>query len=298
MGTSHVSLTSVEHVERVVRAVAPKNTVVELCRSRASIMYTDDAPQPGAATNEFALGGESFTQSLQRSLRLGGAPALIIRAALAAVSRRLGSKLGAAPGGEFRAARRAALACGSQLVLGDRPLEITLSRAWDAASGKDRAEFAAFLLRGLFGAIPEVSQADIDRVRSDDGVIRKLFVALSDRYPALAAPLLHERDAYLAWSLKRSKAVNGAKRVVGVLGRGHLRGVCYALTHEQEALRFSTLVGRERDALSSAGGKKGGGVDFKRLAVEAVLGVVAWEAFCAVTGDAPFGAGVLGLLGL
>lgn len=48
----------------------------------------------------------------------------------------------------------------------------------------------------------------------------------------LVAPLVHERDLYLAWSLKRSKAVNGARAVVGVVGKGHLRGVCYALTHD------------------------------------------------------------------
>lgn len=34
---------------------------------------------------------------------------------------------------------------------------------------------------------------------------------------------------YLAWSLKRSKAVNGSRRVVGVVGKGHLRGVLYHL---------------------------------------------------------------------
>lgn len=48
----------------------------------------------------------------------------------------------------------------------------------------------------------------------------------------LVSPLVHERDLYLAWSLKRSKAVNGARSVVGVVGKGHLRGVCYALTHD------------------------------------------------------------------
>lgn len=192
VGTSHVSLSSQEHVERVVRAVRPNNTVVELCRSRASLMYIEEE-QGGAAGggggargNDFALGGgQGFVQSLQRSLRLGGAPALLIRAALAAVSRRLGASAGAVPGGEFRAARRAALSCGSQLVLGDRPLEITLSRAWAAASGTDRAQFSAFLLRGLFGDIPKISQQEVDRMRSDDGVVRQLFLALSERYPAL-----------------------------------------------------------------------------------------------------------------
>jgi hypothetical protein len=45
----------------------------------------------------------------------------------------------------------------------------------------------------------------------------------------VVGPLLHERDMYLAWSLKRSKAVNGSGRVVGVVGKGHLRGVLYHL---------------------------------------------------------------------
>ena len=31
-------------------------------------------------------------------------------------------------------------------------------------------------------------------------------------------PLLHERDVYLAWSLTRSKAVNGCSIVVGIVG--------------------------------------------------------------------------------
>lgn len=52
-------------------------------------------------------------------------------------------------------------------------------------------------------------------------------------YLQLVGPLVHERDLYLAWSLKRSKAVNGACAVVGVIGKGHLRGVCYALTHDE-----------------------------------------------------------------
>ena len=52
-------------------------------------------------------------------------------------------------------------------------------------------------------------------------------------------PLISERDLYLAWSLKRSKAVAGARCVVGVVGRGHLRGVVHALTTDEggDALR-------------------------------------------------------------
>ena len=58
----------------------------------------------------------------------------------------------------------------------------------------------------------------------------------------LVKPLVDERDQYLAWSLKRSKAVNGTKRVVGVLGLGHLQGVHQKMTTDSGSLRFRDLV--------------------------------------------------------
>ena len=45
----------------------------------------------------------------------------------------------------------------------------------------------------------------------------------------ILSPLLHERDSYMAWSCKRSRAVCGARAVVGVVGRAHLRGTAYHL---------------------------------------------------------------------
>ena len=50
----------------------------------------------------------------------------------------------------------------------------------------------------------------IERMKQDDA-ISTFFAQLGDRYPQLLGPLVHERDLYLAWSLKRSKAVNGAR---------------------------------------------------------------------------------------
>ncbi|GFZ15279.1 TraB family protein [Actinidia rufa] len=51
-------------------------------------------------------------------------------------------------------------------------------------------------------------------------------------------------DEYFAWSLKRSKAVNNSKRVVGVIGKGHLNGVVYTLISDQGNLLFKDLVGK------------------------------------------------------
>ncbi|CAI7850080.1 unnamed protein product [Closterium sp. NIES-53] len=85
-----------------------------------------------------------------------------------------------------------------------------------------------------------------------------VFQEVARQFPTLIGPLVHERDAYLAWALKRSKAVRGCDRVVGVVGRGHLPGVVHYLLqdNEQRTLRFKQLVGASASDEKDSG--KGG----------------------------------------
>lgn len=103
-------------------------------------------------------------------------------------------------------------------------------------------------------------------------------------------PLVHERDVYLAWSCKRSKAVNGTRRVVGVVGRGHLRGVVYALTSDQGQLRFKDLVGRGGgdEEGGSAGQQQWRGVA-RRLGAEVLLAAVGYWLWVVATSGAADG---------
>ncbi len=79
----------------------------------------------------------------------------------------------------------------------------------------------------------------------------------------------------MAWSLKRSKAVNGCQTVVGVVGKGHMRGVCYALTNDASGgLRFRDLAGRQ-----PANGPKNMSERVGRLVIETCLFVVLWSAW-------------------
>ena len=81
----------------------------------------------------------------------------------------------------------------------------------------------------------------LESMKRDDA-ISAFFQQLSTRYPELPSPLIHERDMYLAWSLKRSKAVNGARAVVGVVGRGHLRGIVFALTTHDAGTTLTAVL--------------------------------------------------------
>lgn len=116
----------------------------------------------------------------------------------------------------------------AQVVLGDRPIEITIQRCFAALTNQRRWELAKVLVKGLWDSRNDRMDAatfkqSIEKLKSEDGVdgaMQELF----KNVPELLQPLLHERDLYLAWSMKRSKAVNGTSQVVGVVGRAHLKG--------------------------------------------------------------------------
>ncbi|CAM6096305.1 unnamed protein product [Calypogeia fissa] len=267
VGTAHMSLRSAFQVERVIRAVRPQNVVVELCRSRAGIMYPSEdkeeekdeeiraeSTQNGQTQNQtkkkqrnnlMSLSGENFGAAMSRSLRLGGRSALALRLLLGGMSEKLSKSTGIASGEEFRAARKAAEEIGAQLVLGDRPIEVTLKRAWEALNWNERFRLAAMFFQAMNSSLLDdlaISEDMIQILKSDDA-LSQMFAEMGSRLPSLLQPLIYERDMYLAWSLKRSKAVNGCSRVVGVVGKGHMRGVVFNLKHNQENLRFRDLVG-------------------------------------------------------
>ena len=250
LGTAHLSQRSAADVAAAVAALAPEAVVVELCRSRAGVMY---APaNEAAAAGALAMGGESFTAALQRSVRLGGGGALLLRALLRTAAARAAGDVTAEAtlGAEFAAAARAAEATGATLVLGDRPVEVTLKRALQAASTADRLRVARLLLPLVLPwakpSQPQVNAAALDALLGDDDAISALFARFAADFPSLAAPLVHERDAYLAWSACRSKAVCGKAGVLAVIGAGHLRGVAWAVQNANggAGLRFDALVGR------------------------------------------------------
>ncbi len=188
VGTAHVSKKSAEDVERVIRAVRPDAVVVELCKSRSGIMQSPEEeettdqgleeseeelvggrPVSGAgvsssssatrgrrgarnASNMLQLsgGGSGFFSAIGRSVQLGGQSALLLRVLMANLAGLAADQLGVQGGLEFVAARKAAEEVGAQIVLGDRPIEITLKRAWEALPWRSRVQMCRELLAASF----------------------------------------------------------------------------------------------------------------------------------------------------
>ncbi|XP_078447944.1 traB family protein [Wolffia australiana] len=285
VGTSHVSARSAAEVERVIKAVAPDNVVVELCRSRAGIMYaSDDGDNSGTAKSSmFSLTGSKFLGAVGRSLDLGGQTALALRLLLAVYSSKISSGSKQTFGDEFRAARRVSEEIGAQLVLGDRPIEITLQRAWRSLNWNQKLNLISSLFQGISSpsviGSPETFATSNLLEKEEDASPFKLYEQLSLTYPSLLQPLIHERDTYLSWSLKRSKAVCNSKRVVGVIGKGHMNGVVYALVSDLGDLRFRDLTGGSDSGSRSNGWAKEILVGLLRDTVIGVILLAIYEIF-------------------
>ena len=65
--------------------------------------------------------------------------------------------------------------------VGDRPIELTLQRAWQALTWKQKAQLAAAALRASFTRI-ELDADMVERMKNDDAV-SAFSSALSSHYP-------------------------------------------------------------------------------------------------------------------
>ncbi|KAL8148229.1 hypothetical protein AgCh_005548 [Apium graveolens] len=243
---------------------------------RAGIMYTsnDDENGPKLKSNMFSLSGDGFFGAVGRSLNLGGQTALALRLLLAVLSSKVSSDVKRPFGDEFRVARKTSEEIGAQIVLGDRPIEITLERAWNSLKLREKVSLMVSVVRGI-ALVSDISSNTLKESSSDNSNFQ-LYEQLSFSFPSLLQPLIHERDTYIAWSLKRSKAVNSSKKVVGVIGKGHMNGVIYALVSDSGELRFRDLVGQR-----SSSKETGGWLDTlaKNLVRDTVIGIVLWALF-------------------
>ncbi|KAK9028243.1 hypothetical protein V6N11_068052 [Hibiscus sabdariffa] len=244
---------------------------------RAGIMYisTDVNNEEQLRSNMFSLSGTGFFGAVGRSINLGGQTALALRLLLALFSSKLSSDLNRPFGDEFRAARKASEEVGAQIVLGDRPIEITLERAWKSLKWSEKVSLVLSVIRGITAPLSDISRSDLKEQNTENDTFQ-LYERLSFSYPSLLQPLVHERDTYLAWSLKRSKAVNKCKTVVGVIGKGHMNGVIYALVSDQGNLRFRDLAGKTPSEAESNGWVQD---LFKSLVRDTLIGILLWALY-------------------
>ncbi len=208
LGTAHVSRASAEEVERLLRTGDYDAVALELDPGRHAAL-TD--PDRWAKTDLFQV------------LREGKAAMMAANLALGAYQQRLAEQSGTEPGEEMRRALRVAGELELPVLLIDRDIGVTLRRVYANVGFWKRMT----LLAGLMGSVvsrEEVTPEEIEKLKEGD-VLEATFSEFSNKEGELFTPLIQERDHYMAARLREETAAKPYKKVLVVIGAGHLKGL-------------------------------------------------------------------------
>lgn len=253
IGTAHFSLKSQDDVSLVIRNVKPSCVVLELCPLRMHILDYDEQTLLEEAKD---LGPEKIKQILKDQ---GFSHGLFYLSFLRA-SANITKQLGVAPGGEARrAVAEAKKFKRCKVLLGDRPMNITLKRALYGLSFQKKMQITMALNSFDLDTTP-ITQDDVEIYKNQE---KETLNKMKETMPTVYHSFVTERDIILAHSLflavelaremQRLKlTMNRLTRgddnvnpvnIVGVVGIGHLKGIIrnYGKTSSAQIKQLMTL---------------------------------------------------------
>ncbi|CAH9076622.1 unnamed protein product [Cuscuta epithymum] len=221
LGTAHVSAESCQQVQAVINFLKPQAVFLELCSSRVAILTPRNLKIP-------TMGEMVDMWKKQYNLF-----AILYSWFLAKVA----SKLDALPGDEFRVAYEEAMKYGGKVILGDRPVEVTLRRTWAKMPLWHKTKLVYSL---MFQALFLPSPDDINRMlkeMDDVDMLTLVIQEISKQFPTLMETLVHERDQYMSSRLRAVACQHNS--VLAVVGKGHLIGM---QKHWQKPIKLNELL--------------------------------------------------------
>jgi pheromone shutdown protein TraB len=245
IGTAHVSNDSSAEVDLLLHAVRPQVVFVELCEARTALLEgrNDDVNLPNSTDDEGHDKNMSFMQKVQSTQHQqdGSRMQALSTVLLTSVQQDYADTLGVELGGEFKCAYRY---CTSSLprpylLLGDRPLQLTLIRAWESLWWWPKVKVIVGLIwSSLFKPNKEEIRQWLASVMADGSdVLTESFRELQKHLPTLYTTIIDERDSWLAAKLTQtcrtlsSTTSQGLHvRLVAIVGAGHVPGICKKLT--------------------------------------------------------------------
>ncbi|XP_042384361.1 traB domain-containing protein-like [Zingiber officinale] len=208
VGTAHVSQESCKEVQAIISCLKPQVVFLELCASRVAILAPQNLQVPTMS--------EMIDMWKKKKMNTFG---ILYSWFLAKVAH----KLEVLPGAEFRVAYEEAMSYGGKVILGDRPVHITLKRTWGKMSLWARTKF---LYSILFQTLCLPSTKELNKMLADMDNVDMLTLVIqemSKAFPTLIDTLLHERDMYMSSTLLNVAREHSS--VVAVVGKGHLAGI-------------------------------------------------------------------------
>ena len=213
LGTAHISRESVDLVRSTIVAEKPDSVCVELDENRLKALEDGDRWK---------------NLDIKNVLKKRQMSSLIVNLALASYQKRMGESTGVEPGSELKAAVEETRNCNANLVLADRDVKITLRRSWASTPFFRKFRLLAALLGSIFET-EKISEEELSKMREQD----TLSVMMDDfgkAFPEIKQILISERDQFLAGRILKAEG----KKVLAVVGAGHLQGIKSTIESKQE----------------------------------------------------------------
>ena len=203
VGTAHVSIESIAEVENTIRTEMPDCVCVELDEGRYAAMMEKNR-------------WESL--DIIKVLKEKKGFLLLANLVLASFQKRMGLNVGVKPGDEMKAAIDIARELNIPTEMVDRPIQVTLKRAWAQNGYSGKSKILASLLAAAFSK-EKLEAADIEKLKQKSEMDAMLDeVALN--MPEVKEVLIDERDVWLGTKIFQASG----KKVLAVIGAGHLNG--------------------------------------------------------------------------
>ena len=213
IGTAHISKQSANLVQKVIENETPDSVCIELDAQRYK-----------------ALSEKNRWESLDiiAVIKEKQLTTLFVNILLSSYQKKLGEKLGVLPGTEMLNAINTAKNLGLEIALCDREIRITIRRAWNSMSFWQKFKLFSSGFAGLFDKM-ELTEEKLQELKEKD-VLSEMVDELGKSLPVLKKVLIDERDIYLSNKI----AAASGKKIVAVVGAGHVKGICRELEKKKE----------------------------------------------------------------
>ena len=204
VGTAHVSEASVQEVSACIEAEKPDTVAIELDEKRLKSLEDPESWR---------------NMDIVKVLREKNGFLMLSNIILASFQKRMGLDAGVKPGDEMLAAINKSKELGLATAMVDRPITVTLRRAWAKNSFWGKCSLLSLLVSSAFSK-DEIQSDQIEQLKNRSEM-DDMMAELSKELPVVKEVLIDERDYYLASHIWAS----GGSKVLAVLGAGHLPGV-------------------------------------------------------------------------
>ncbi len=204
IGTAHVSHESVDDVKRIIDEEKPGRVCIEIDEGRYNSVIDQESWRK---------------MDIHQVIRKKKGFLMMASLILGSFQKKIGADIGIKPGEEMKIAAEVAKERGIPFSLSDRPVQITLQRAWAKSNFLNKMKLLASLIASAFTS-ETVDKKDIEELKNSNA-LQGMMDELANYLPSVKEVLIDERDHYLATNIYNAKE----KKVVAVVGAGHGPGI-------------------------------------------------------------------------